>query len=189
MSSYNSPRTFADRKGRFADRNAIGNLNVKKLAIIGGSATIGAAQTFVLREYVDKTNGVIVPQLGRFGTASALAGIILGGISTLLGALNFFGMDRKISFVPHVGRDLQLALLGYGIPALTSAILTAQFTSVQAQPTAAPASRPNYVQVRPIVGQPAVKVSARPIPVQATPAQSVQRKRNLLTYNASRGVL
>lgn len=163
---------------------------VKKLAILGGSATIGAAQTFILREYVDKTNGVLIPQLGRFGTASALAGIILGGISTLMGAVNLFGMQNKMSFVPRLNRDMQMIALGYGIPAMASAILTAQFSSVQSNPTAVAATTPNYVQVRPITGQQAVKVSARPVTVHAAPAQpAVQQKRNLLTYDASRGVL
>ena len=87
-----------------------------------GALVIGAAQPFVLRQYADKTMGSGLPQLGVWGTPSALAGIILGGGATvvaLAGKLMNKGVTDPLT---------QNILLMYGVPALAGSVAMAAVT-------------------------------------------------------------
>jgi len=87
-----------------------------------GALVIGTAQPFVLRQYVDTKFGAVVPQLGVYGTPSALAGIIAGGIATGASLIGMF-MNKGVKD-PMV----QKVLLAYGVPALTGSLIMASLT-------------------------------------------------------------
>ena len=89
-----------------------------------GAMAIGAVQPFVLRQYADKTYGSLIPQLGVWGTPSALAGIVLGGGATIAALA---GMTMGIGIRNPLHQDL---LLSYGAPALASTIAMAVSTQV-----------------------------------------------------------
>lgn len=95
----------------------------KSIAVMTAGAGAGVAQTFILREYVDKVYGPIpgLDVLGGFGTYSALGGVVTGGITTAAGLLSV--LTGKITR----SETVQLGLLGYGIPALGGAILSGLF--------------------------------------------------------------
>lgn len=95
----------------------------KSIAIMTAGAGAGIAQTFILREYVDKEHGLIpgLDGLGGFGTYSAMGGIISGGITTGLGLVSV--LTGKIT----TNETIQLGLIGYGIPALSGGILSGLF--------------------------------------------------------------
>ena len=86
-------------------------------------AGAGVAQTFILREYVDKVQGPIpgLEVLGGFGTYSALGGLVAGGVTTVAGLISV--LTGKITRSEAV----QLGLLGYGIPALGGGVLSGLF--------------------------------------------------------------
>lgn len=107
----------------------------KGLAVLTAGLGVGTAQTFILREYVDKTYGVI-PGLGMlkgFGTYSALGGIISGGVATGLGLVSV--LTGKITR----NETIQLGLIGYGIPALSGGILSGLFPAIPIAGLRAPA--------------------------------------------------
>ena len=95
----------------------------KSMAVVVAGSGAGLAQTFILREYVDKTYGLIpgLEGLGGFGTYSAIGGIISGGVTTALGLVSI--LTRKIT----TNETIQLGLIGYGIPALSGGILSGLF--------------------------------------------------------------
>lgn len=86
-------------------------------------AGVGIAQTFILREYVDKEHGLIpgLEGLGGFGSYSAMGGLISGGITTALGLISV--LTGKIT----TNETIQVGLIGYGIPALSGGILSGIF--------------------------------------------------------------
>lgn len=86
-------------------------------------AGTGIAQTFILREYVDKVYGPVpgLDALGGFGTYSALGGLIAGGVTTVAGLVSV--LTGKITS----NEAVQLGLLGYGIPALSGGVLSGLF--------------------------------------------------------------
>lgn len=98
-------------------------LEKKSIAVMTVGAGAGLAQTFILREYVDKEQGLIpgLEGLGGFGTYSAMAGIIGGGITTALGLVSV--LTGKIT----KNETIQIGLIGYGIPALSGGILSGLF--------------------------------------------------------------
>jgi hypothetical protein len=91
-------------------------------------ALVGALQTPLVREYVDRKRPLLnVPQLKAFGTPSALAGIGLGGISTLVAALSLRKGAKKLI----KEENIPLAL-DYGVVALTTGVLSGLFPAVTA---------------------------------------------------------
>lgn len=91
------------------------------LAEIGGAA-VGALQTPLLREYLDPKYPALIPQLGKFGTPSAVAGIATGGIA--LAAALYANAKRKLT-------DVQIsALETYGTVALIGGILSGIYPAV-----------------------------------------------------------
>ena len=87
-----------------------------------GALILGSAQPFVLRQYVDTKFGAVIPQLGVYGTPSALAGIIAGGAASALGLVGLFtGKGVKDPMAQKV-------LLAYGVPALTGSLIMASLT-------------------------------------------------------------
>ena len=86
----------------------------KEMAAEIGGVAVGVLQTPVLRVYADPKYGVIVPQLGKFGTPSALGGIAAGVIA--LGIAYYGNEKRKLT-------DIQVsALETYGAAALVGGI-------------------------------------------------------------------
>ena len=51
-----------------------------KVGVVVMGAAIGSAQTFILREFVDKQYGTIIPGIGNWGYPSVVAGVGVGGI-------------------------------------------------------------------------------------------------------------
>ena len=98
-------------------------LEKKTIAVMTAGAGAGIAQTFILREYVDKQYGLIpgLEGLGGFGTYSAMGGLIAGGVTTALGLVSV--LTGKIT----TNETIQIGLIGYGIPALSGGILSAVF--------------------------------------------------------------
>lgn len=91
------------------------------LAEIGG-AGVGALQTPLLRQYLDPKYPALVPQLGKFGTPSALAGIVGGGIA--LAAALYANSKRKLT-------DIKIsALETYGTVALVGGVLSGFYPAV-----------------------------------------------------------
>ena len=95
----------------------------KTIAIMTAGLGAGTAQTFILREYVDKTYGLIpgLEGLKGFGTYSAIGGLISGGATTVLGLVSV--LTGKITD----NENIQMGLISYGIPALSGAILSGLF--------------------------------------------------------------
>jgi len=87
----------------------------RRVILTAGGAAIGAAQTLILREVVDKQYGQVLPQLGNWGYPSVLAGIVGGGIATAV------GISGKLP------SDTSLALLAYGVPAIVGGVLSALY--------------------------------------------------------------
>lgn len=88
-----------------------------------GAAVVGTAQTFLLREFVDKKSLTpMIPQLGKYGTASCLAGVGVGGAATAIAL-------AKLMFNKGIQDErIARALLAYGVPALVSGGLSAFLT-------------------------------------------------------------
>lgn len=158
----------------------VGKVNSNNLLMLGGVATVGVAQTFILREFVDKTNGSIVKPLGKFGNASVLAGVIGGGLATVAALASMFNINLPV--VPKLGKDTQMLALCYGVPALASSVAMTMLS-----PVTPAQSTPTYVKVRPMYANKAVQVR-QPSGSVATPTAVVQGKKGLLTYDTN-GVL
>jgi hypothetical protein len=91
-----------------------------------GASAVGVAQTYLVREFVDKKSTYpLVNFLGKYGTASCLAGVGLGTIATAAGLI---GMTTR-----HLSNDsfVNEMLVSYGVPALTSGILSGYTTPVK----------------------------------------------------------
>ena len=88
-----------------------------------GAAVVGSAQTYALREFVDKKSLTpIVPQLGQYGTASCIAGVGIGGIALAVGLASvMFGKGIKDERIAR-------ALIAYGAPALVTGALSGFLT-------------------------------------------------------------
>ena len=100
--------------------------NKKSIAVLTAASGASIAQTFVLREYVDKVYGPVpgLEALGGFGTYSSLGGIISGGAATALGLVSV--LTGKITRSEMV----QMGLIGYGIPALSGGVLSGLFPAI-----------------------------------------------------------
>lgn len=95
-------------------------------------AALGVSQTMLLREFVDNdlantfitgassgaTPPLLMKQFKGFGSASALAGIIGGGVATIVGGYSAYS-GRWIR-----GRATRTGILGYGGGALASGIIS-----------------------------------------------------------------
>jgi hypothetical protein len=91
------------------------------LITMGVGATIGSAQTFILREYVDKNRAPLIPQLGQWGNASTVIGVGAGAIATIAGIAGaIYGVGLKDA-------KLQLAAVSYGIPAVITGVASGYF--------------------------------------------------------------
>lgn len=88
-----------------------------------GAAVIGTAQAFVIREFVDKRSlAPIIPQLGKYGSASCVAGIGLGGVATAAGLASLlYGKGIRDERTAR-------ALVAYGVPALVTGALSGYLT-------------------------------------------------------------
>jgi len=88
-----------------------------------GAAVVGASQTFVIREFVDKKSLTpILPQLGKYGTASCVAGIGAGGAATVVGLASLlYGKGIRDERIAR-------ALVAYGVPALVCGALSGYMT-------------------------------------------------------------
>jgi hypothetical protein len=88
-----------------------------------GAAVVGSAQTFLLREFVDKKSLTpIIPQLGKYGTVSVVAGVGVGGIATGVGL-------AKLMFNKGIQDErIARALVAYGVPALVTGVLSGFLT-------------------------------------------------------------
>lgn len=130
-----------------------------------GATAVGVAQTYLIREFVDKKSTYpLVNFLGKYGTASCLAGVGLGGVATVAGLV---GMStRHLSNDPFVNN----MLVSYGVPALVSGVLSGYttpvkvVTGIRAQ-SYAPGSAPKR-RVAPQVANPQA-VFNEPAPVSA----------------------
>jgi hypothetical protein len=109
----------------------------QEVAIEVGALIVGAAQPFVLRQYVDTKFGAVIPQLGVYGTPSALAGIIAGGGATALALVGMF-TGKGLKDPMH-----QKLALAYGVPALTGSLIMASLTQTTAAASAQGVFRPN----------------------------------------------
>jgi len=87
--------------------------NLNLVALAGG-----AAQPFILKEYVFKGNDtLLVPQLEKYGKTSSVVNMAAGGIAVaaaLIGKYMHKGLTRE---------DYQDLALSYGVPALTVGLL------------------------------------------------------------------
>ena len=108
-----------------------------EIAFEVGALVVGAAQPFVLRQYVDTKFGAVIPQLGVYGTPSALAGIVAGGGATAAALIGMF-MNKGVRDPMH-----QKMLLAYGVPALTGSLIMASLTQTTAAASAQGVFRPN----------------------------------------------
>jgi len=114
-----------------------------KVGVVVMGAAIGSAQTFILREFVDKQYGTIIPGIGNWGYPSVVAGVGIGGIATLLGIMGTMGKG------PLYG-DAATAALSYGVPALIGGIFSALYpvTPAAGARLTAPSSAPALKTVR-----------------------------------------
>lgn len=88
---------------------------------MGVGAAIGSAQTFILREDVDRNRQPLIPQLGQWGTASCVIGIGTGLLATIAGVAGaLYGVGLK-------NPRLQLAAVSYGIPAIVTGVASGYF--------------------------------------------------------------
>lgn len=132
----------------------------KSIAVMTAGAGVGIAQTFILREYVDKEYGLIpgLEGLGGFGTYSAMGGLISGGITTVVGLISV--LTGKITR----NETIQIGLIGYGIPALSGGILSGIFphpaVGLRLRAPARPPGAPGMQLRTPGPGQPARQVPA-----------------------------
>lgn len=103
-----------------------------------GALVIGSVQPFALRQFADTKFGSIIPQLGVYGTPSALAGIIAGGGAAAAALVGMF-MNKGVT-----DPMIQKLLLSYGVPALVGSVTMAALTQTVASGTSAQAVfRPN----------------------------------------------
>jgi len=103
-----------------------------------GALAIGTAQPYILRNFADVKYGSVIPQLGVYGTPSALAGIIVGGGAT---AAALIGMFTGKGLTDPLYQEIALA---YGVPALTGSVVMAALTqTVASTSTAQAVFRPN----------------------------------------------
>jgi len=110
----------------------------KEVLLEVGALAVGAVQPFVLRQYADTKFGTLIPQLGVYGTPSALAGIIGGGAATAAALVGMF-MNKGLTDPLY-----QKVALAYGVPALVGSITMAALTqTVSANASAQAVFRPN----------------------------------------------
>ena len=96
-------------------------MKTEDFVTMGACAAIGTAQTFILREYVDKNYAPLVPQLGQWGMASTVIGIGAGIVATVAGlASMFYNVGLR-------NPKYQLAALSYGVPAIVSGVAAGYF--------------------------------------------------------------
>ena len=123
------------------------NQDVKIAGAATAGAVVGSVQTALLREYADNamakaflkntsaTPPLLMKQLQGFGSPSALAGIIGGGIALAVGLASVLkGMVTR-------SMSVGAALMGYGSTALFTGILSGAFPTTAWQ--AATAADPN----------------------------------------------
>ena len=87
-------------------------------------AGLGALQTPLIREYLDPTYPAIIPQLGTFGSASALAGMVGGGAGLAIGVL---GMTRGRDGRQRLSDIVVEPAIDYGITAFVGGLMSGLF--------------------------------------------------------------
>ena len=104
-----------------------------------GAMAFGVAQTYIVREMVDKNSRYpLIGFLGKYGVASCVAGVALGGAATAVGLI---GMSTR-----HLLNDptINNVLVSYGVPALVSGALSGYTTPVRVvTPTGTQSFRPS----------------------------------------------
>lgn len=96
-----------------------------KVTVAGAiGAGVGALQTPLIRVYVDPTYGSVIPQLGTFGTPSALAGMIGGGSAIAIGAL---GMTRGRNGMQRLSDKVIEPAIDYGVTAFVGGFMSGLF--------------------------------------------------------------
>lgn len=100
-----------------------------KVTVAGAiGAGVGALQTPVFREFVDKKYPTInIPALKGFGTPSALSGMIGGGAGLAVGAI---GMSKGKDGRQRLSDIYVAPAIDYGIVALISGILSGLYPAV-----------------------------------------------------------
>jgi hypothetical protein len=94
----------------------------QELAVLGIAAGAGAAQGFILRQYVDTRFGTLYAPAGAYATPSALAGFIAGGGALAAGLIgSFYGKGVKDPFYQKI-------LVAYGGAAVTASTIIAFLT-------------------------------------------------------------
>lgn len=155
-------------------------LTTSEAAGIAVGGAIAGAQTLLLREYVDKPKGILIPRLGGFGTASALGGIILG-IGTIA-----YGSYR----VTKGGNAIAAGLLGYGFPALVGGIISGLHPVPPPPPAIVPPAVPPAIKLVPVAGtaqpQAGSEIRLTPSP-PATPAHSTELSASQIKIALSAG--
>ena len=96
-------------------------MKTEDFVTMGACAAVGTAQTFILREYVDKNYAPLIPQLGQWGMASTVIGIGAGIVATVAGLAGMF-YNVGLRNPKH-----QLAALSYGVPAIVSGVAAGYF--------------------------------------------------------------
>lgn len=118
-----SMRNSFGRARQFGNRS----MSTEDIVKIAGTAVVGVGQTIALQKFVDTKFTIPlvdkIPFVGaQLAKPSVFAGVIGGGLATVLAVANMFGIN--VPFVPRIKTQEQYMLLGYGVPALASAIYT-----------------------------------------------------------------
>lgn len=131
-------------------------VTVREAGAFTVGATLGTAQTPLLRKYIDeKYPGKRIEALKGFGTPSALGGILSGILTAGVGILGAQGKG------PVNGRsEIQAALIGHGIPALIGGIFSGIWPAITITTSAAPAQFVPQRIVAPPARVPPVVVTA-----------------------------
>lgn len=93
----------------------------QELMIEVGALAVGTAQPYVLRQYADTKFGAVIPQLGVYGTPSAIGGLVGGVVAAaaIVGMMTGKGLRDPMH---------QKVALAYGVPALVGSLIMASLT-------------------------------------------------------------
>ena len=150
-------------------------VNNEEALVIGAGALGGVGVPFLVRHFfdTDKTTGQVrqfIPQLGAYGTPSALVGIGTGAAGIAVG---MFGNKLGV-------RDnrIRTAAFAYGVSALASGLVSG-FDPVQAIPATAAHARvvSSAAASAPAMAQPRAAPSASAAPATPTAAITYRKPR------------
>ena len=144
----------------------------QQIAAEVGAVAVGVVQPFLLRQYVDTRFGTLIPQIGAYGTPSALAGFGLGGGALGLGLAGLMMNKGPV-------RDPQVAkiLISYGAAALTTSTVVAYLTpTVQAAAASGATSAQGVFRPQ----QKVVQAPARAVSAAAANYNSLNQQERLM---------